>query len=217
MILSKRLLFYYIPYNWRRSATNYWWVRIYGIGFIIAELFFVIFSLTGSLVVSIIHLVYGILYCFYLAYFELYLRLDTFTPENRSLAVEVDTVMLDSFDEPLTDEQAESFWKLLNESMERDQLWQNPDLSLSDLAQVVGTNRTTLTRLLAIKGYKGHKDYVNRRRISEFLKIANGDKRVNILETFFEVGFRSKMTALRNFREYTGMTPSEYLRQSLDQ
>ena len=51
----------------------------------------------------------------------------------------------------------------------------------------------------------------------KFLKIADSDKYVNVLDTFFKVGFRSKATALRNFKEYTGMLPSEYLQLKLKQ
>ena len=65
------------------------------------------------------------------------------------------------------------------------------------------------------KGYYGYMDFINRRRIDEFLKIEDSDKYVNVLDTFFKVGFRSKATALRNFKEYTGMLPSEYLQLKL--
>ena len=106
-------------------------------------------------------------------------------------------------------------WIQLNELIDNEQLWRNPDTNITKLAVRLNTNRNKLSRIIQEKGYDGYKEFINRRRINEFLKIADSDKYVNVLDTFFKVGFRSKATALRNFKEYTGMLPSEYLQMCI--
>ncbi|MEG0455751.1 MAG: helix-turn-helix domain-containing protein, partial [Bacteroides sp.] len=64
-------------------------------------------------------------------------------------------------------------------------------------------------------GYDSFYEMVNTYRIKEFIYIIEHQKIKGIHETFFDVGFRSKATAIRNFRQQTGTTPSEYLQQIL--
>lgn len=55
-------------------------------------------------------------------------------------------------------------------------------------------------------------DMINRKRVAEFLKLADAGLVVNIQDSFFYVGFRSRETALRCFKKYVGMSPTDYLR-----
>jgi len=51
--------------------------------------------------------------------------------------------------------------------------------------------------------------YINNLRISDFISLMNNQK-MSIKEAFFICGYRSRTTALRNFRLVTGKTPSDY-------
>lgn len=97
--------------------------------------------------------------------------------------------------------------------MDEEELWRNPDLTLEALAAHLNSNRTTLAQTIRRHGYEDYRHFINRRRIEEFLSAARTDPRISIQDTFFRVGFRSKITALRYFRAYTGIIPSEYLRR----
>ena len=55
--------------------------------------------------------------------------------------------------------------------------------------------------------------YINKLRIEDFLQQIESGQYVNYQEAFFFVGFRSRSTALRNFRQLTGMIPSEYFQK----
>lgn len=46
----------------------------------------------------------------------------------------------------------------------------------------------------------------------EFLKLADSGQVSSVQDAFFQVGFRSRETALRCFKKYTGALPSDYLR-----
>lgn len=102
-------------------------------------------------------------------------------------------------------------WERLVKLMEEEEVWRNPDLTLNELSALLGTNRTRFCHLVQEAGYAGYKDYVNRYRIRAFLQRLEQDKTVSIQDAFFSVGYQSKMTALRHFKTYTGMTPTEYL------
>lgn len=111
-----------------------------------------------------------------------------------------------------TDEQTEQhpLWTELNKLMKEQELWRNPDLTQEHLASLLKTNRTTLSTIIQDNGFSGYKEYVNRIRIDEYLKIVNSEEYVSSQEAFFRAGYRSRMTALRYFQQFLGCTPSEY-------
>ena len=223
-IIPYSIMLFYIPYNYKTSSADCQWISTYTVAIQGVGIFYTLFMLTGSMTVSIIHVTYCILFCLFITYQELFLRINVpVTPReipvesSVSSDIPVPLETLDTPDENITPEKNKEnpLWLQLNELIDREQLWRNPDTNITKLAVLLDTNRNKLTRIIQEKGYDGYKEFINRRRIDEFLKIADSDKYVNVLDTFFKVGFRSKATALRNFKEYTGMLPSEYLQIKL--
>lgn len=223
-IIPYSIMLFYIPYNYKTSSADCRWISTYTVAIQGVGIFYTLFMLTGSMTVSIIHVTYCILFCLFITYQELFLRINVpVTPQK----IPVESLLPSDTPEPseipdrpeksiIPEESKENpLWIQLNELIDREQLWRNPDTNITKLAVLLDTNRNKLTRIIQEKGYDGYKEFINRRRIDEFLKIADSDKYVNVLDTFFKVGFRSKATALRNFKEYTGMLPSEYLQLKL--
>lgn len=101
----------------------------------------------------------------------------------------------------------------LDSYMKINKAWRNPDLSLNTLASELFTNRTSLAQAMHESGYENYSNYINRLRIEDFLQQIESGQMLNFQETFFFVGFRSRSTALRNFRQFTGSTPSEYFQK----
>ncbi|MPM15432.1 hypothetical protein SDC9_61803 [bioreactor metagenome] len=101
----------------------------------------------------------------------------------------------------------------LDSYMANHQAWRDPDLSLNMLAAELCTNRTTLSKVLREYGYGSYTNYINKLRIEDFLTQAESGNYANFQESFFIAGFRSRSTAFRNFRQYAGMTPSEYFQK----
>lgn len=112
---------------------------------------------------------------------------------------------------PAADLPANLLQQRLDRLMDETEIWRDADLSLEKLASALGTNRNRVGQLIRERGHEGYKDFINRRRIDEFLRLAAANRELSIQETFIAVGYRSKMTALRYFKEYVGGTPSEYL------
>ena len=91
-------------------------------------------------------------------------------------------------------------------------IYQNPKLSLEDLAQAMQINRHELSRIINQGFGKNFFDLINSYRISEFIEnYTKGDKRT-FLEVAYQVGFNSKSAFNRAFRKETGTSPSAYFK-----
>ena len=103
--------------------------------------------------------------------------------------------------------------KRLETYMKDNNAWRDPDLSLNTLASELYTNRTTLAQVLQDNGYENYTNYIKKLRIDDFMQQIESGKSMNFQEAFFYVGFRSRSTALRNFQQVTGISPSEYFQK----
>lgn len=101
----------------------------------------------------------------------------------------------------------------LDTYIKKNNAWRDPDLSLNTLASELCTNRTTLAQAMRENGYENYTNYINRLRIDDFLQQVEAGESENFQEAFYFVGFRSRGTALRNFRQFTGMIPSDYFQK----
>ncbi|MGM9759749.1 MAG: helix-turn-helix domain-containing protein [Parabacteroides sp.] len=101
-------------------------------------------------------------------------------------------------------------WSLLDDKMRKEELWRNPDLTIIKLARLLCSNRTKLSRLIHAHGYTSFQSYICEYRINAFIEFLPQNHHLSFQGLFYEVGFKSKVTALRHFRQRTGMTPTEY-------
>lgn len=97
--------------------------------------------------------------------------------------------------------------------MTEEKAWRNPDITMAFLVRYLGTNRTTLAKVIQEQGYENYSSYINQYRINDFIEIIRSGESDNFQNVFYDVGFRSRATALRNFKQFTGMTPSEYMKE----
>ena len=73
--------------------------------------------------------------------------------------------------------------------------------------------RPPLQEIWLDNGYENYTSYIKKLRIDDFLQQIESGKSVNFQEAFFYVGFRSRSTALRNFQQVTGVSPTEYFQK----
>lgn len=96
--------------------------------------------------------------------------------------------------------------------MAQDKLYQDPELSLWDLAEKVGARRHYVSQALNERLGQSFFDYVNARRIEEAKRqLLETDS--SILSITYDVGFNSRSVFYRAFKQNVGVTPSAY-RQS---
>lgn len=105
---------------------------------------------------------------------------------------------------------ATKLFERLDEYMHKNHAWRDPDLSMTYIVDVLRTNRTTLAQAIQEHGYDSYIVYINNLRIEDFIKMIQSGTGVAFQKTFYDVGFRSRNTALRNFRRVTGKIPSDY-------
>jgi AraC-like DNA-binding protein len=88
------------------------------------------------------------------------------------------------------------------------------NLTISELANDLGTQPHVLSSILNNKLSKNFFDFVNQYRIEDFkIRIEDPEnKKYTILALAFECGFNSKSSFNRIFKNYEGVTPSEYLK-----
>lgn len=111
------------------------------------------------------------------------------------------------------DENDEQVKELL-EYMKTEKPYLKSNLTISDLANELSTQPHILSSLLNNKLSKNFFDFVNQYRIEEFkIRIEDpASKRFTLLALAFECGFNSKSSFNRIFKNYEGITPSEYLK-----
>ena len=94
-------------------------------------------------------------------------------------------------------------------------LFKQEELSLSQLAALLGVHPNILSQVINSYEKKSFYDYVNTLRVEEFKELALDpeNSRYTLLSLAFECGFNSKTSFNRNFKKITGLSPSAYLKE----
>ncbi|BAO77059.1 helix-turn-helix domain-containing protein [Winogradskyella sp. PG-2] len=102
--------------------------------------------------------------------------------------------------------------------METDKAYLNPELNLSDLAQLAKMTRGQLSETINSGFNKNFNDFVNEYRVNAFKSMLKEDKhkQLSLLGIAQECGFNSKATFNRVFKKLTNYSPTEYLKSQLN-
>lgn len=96
--------------------------------------------------------------------------------------------------------------------MEKEKLYQEPELTLQQLAEKLGAPAYQVSQTINEGMNKNFYDLVNDYRVQEAKRLLNDMESCNytILSVGFEAGFNSKTTFNTVFKKFTGLTPSAY-------
>ena len=110
--------------------------------------------------------------------------------------------------------------KYTNEQLTKDllqlfvaqKIYRNPELKITDVAQLLGTNRTYVSELINSEFSCSFVEYVNRYRFNEAKRLFNTaeSERFSLQEISEHSGFGSPGTFIRIFRQFEGITPGKY-------
>ncbi len=102
----------------------------------------------------------------------------------------------------------------LQDLMEKEKVYLNPDLNLKILAQYLQTAEKTCSHVLSKGLNTNFNQYINKHRVEFFkTKILDGQhKNYTLTSLAFECGFESKSTFNRAFKLFNEMTPSQYVK-----
>lgn len=206
----------YQPYKYTVSHVSLHWVRWFSAGLVINTTTYLVWIITGSDVARLLMLISCLVYCLFITYNELFLRLaHCVEPVKAPVLESVRPQSKEQYKVIYETENPSPLWSKLIMLFEQQHVWHNPDITLVELASMLGTNRTTLSKLIRDNGYDGFSSLINLCRIREFMYIIEHQEITGIYETFFDVGFRSKSTAIRYFRQVTGTTPSDFMQREM--
>lgn len=106
----------------------------------------------------------------------------------------------------------EALNKKLQDKMINEKPYLDPDLSLQELSDQLGTSRHQLSATINNYQKKNFYEFVNSYRVIEVKELMSetGNKNKKNYDLAFEAGFNSKATFYRIFKKYTGQTPSDY-------
>ncbi|KQT21918.1 hypothetical protein ASG31_00815 [Chryseobacterium sp. Leaf404] len=95
-----------------------------------------------------------------------------------------------------------------------DNPYQNPEFNIRKLAESVDSNSTYVSKSLNMIGNKKFSELVNEYRIKQVLQELEKDshQKFTIEHIYTNAGFSQQATFNRIFKEYTGSTPSEYIK-----
>jgi AraC-like DNA-binding protein len=112
----------------------------------------------------------------------------------------------------LSPRQAELLERRLQQVMADARPYRNPELTLADLAEQLGTTPHRLSEVLNGQLQVSFYDYVNGYRVREVQRRLTGPDGdlLKLLSLALDAGFASKSTFNAAFKKLTGQTPSEY-------
>lgn len=116
----------------------------------------------------------------------------------------------------LTKEQATIIFTRLMAIMDEKQPFRNPELTLTNLADMLEVHPNVLSQVINTCGSQTFYELVNEKRINTFILLVKEPKyaQYTFLALAMDCGFNSKASFNRNFKKYTGLTPSEYVKQN---
>ena len=208
LIFAPVLFVYIIPYTRRYNNADKRWMYKYTLVLMINTVAYMFLLVSDLLAYKIAYYYISAGCSIYIAYMELFERLIEVRKEPGIMNPEVCIQKVDDSEESFA--KKNQLGERIILYMNRTQDYRDPDISLNKLASSLCTNRTTLSKALHNLGYTNFNVYINTLRIEDFIRRIRSKESDNYQDAFYNAGFRSRSTALRNFKQYTGKTLSEY-------
>lgn len=116
----------------------------------------------------------------------------------------------------LGDEEIKQIAERLTEIMEKEKPFLNEELRLSDLADILEITPHKLSQVINQSFNQNFYNFVNMHRVKEVQKRLTdpGNNKKSILGIALDTGFNSNASFYRIFKQYTGLTPSQYLKSN---
>ena len=199
------LIVLHLPYNARESSASRFWIVNYCVGLVVLCAVHIVFMLTLAIpLIVLLPVLAAVFYILSTEYeVEDRLRPGKLAPVPVPLPQREDQPELDTLPE-------KSLWERICELMDIEQLWRDPNLTLTSMAHSCATNVTYLNHTIREHTQSGFKDLVNRKRVACIEAQLRENPDIDVQQAFFLAGYRSRTTAWRNFKDITGKSPAEY-------
>jgi AraC-like DNA-binding protein len=228
----KKLMFQVVSYA---DSILFKWIKTYLIAFLVMLLLPIVFDVLGFIYPEIqsykgswwFYLLFSIVMYyiaitgysnpinstipFKISFFEKnpILLLDENQTIESDTFIDIEHTIFDKITSPEIDS-----WKSKIETLiQEEKLFENPELTLTDLAKRLETNASVVSKTINQGFQLNFNDCINNYRIEAVKnKFANGEhKKSTLLGIAYDCGFNSKATFNRAFKKNTGKTPKEYI------
>ena len=105
----------------------------------------------------------------------------------------------------------------INDLMEQEKLYLNPELKLADVASRLATNRNIVSRCINSGCGCSFSQFVNSYRVKHAQELMRFQSKVKISEVWMESGFSNESSFFRTFKAFTGVTPNEWKQKIADE
>ena len=111
----------------------------------------------------------------------------------------------------LTDKKSLELFRTLERTMREEKIYKDNFITKDKVAELLGTNRTYLSRIINEQAKLSFTHYVNRFRIEEAIRLLSDPANDTPLKAISaDLGFNSISTFYNLFQSAVGMTPSQY-------
>jgi len=111
----------------------------------------------------------------------------------------------------LSNEKSLELFRQLERAMREDKIYQDNTLNKDKVAELLGTNRTYLSRIINEHAQTSFTHYVNHFRIEEAIRVlSDPTNNIPLKVLASELGFNSISTFYNLFQSSVGMTPAQY-------
>ena len=117
----------------------------------------------------------------------------------------------------LTDEKSLELFRALERAMREEKIYKDNSITKDKIADLLGTNRTYLSRIINEQSKQSFTHYVNSFRIEEAIRLLSNPQNDTPLKAISDdLGFNSISTFYNLFQSVVGMTPSQYRNKVLE-
>ena len=118
----------------------------------------------------------------------------------------------------MNDNRVQDLYEKACQLMEKERLYTDSQLNREKLAELLGTNRTYLTKIIKEKSGMNYVQFINSYRINEAIRILSDHTMTNypLKQIWSDLGFNSPATFYKLFQQTVGITPSVYRKQFID-
>ncbi|MFK8013382.1 MAG: helix-turn-helix domain-containing protein [Marinicellaceae bacterium] len=95
-------------------------------------------------------------------------------------------------------------------TVNKNELYLQPKLTVSQLAKILGTNDSYISRALNENLQMNFNTFINKERINHAKKCIRSEADSSLLDIALKAGFSSKSTFNRMFKQFEGQTPSQF-------
>ncbi len=95
-----------------------------------------------------------------------------------------------------------------------EKVYRKNDISLQELSELLGATRHNTSQIINEHFGLNFFELINKYRIDEAKELLKTEKnkKINIIDVAYEVGFNNKVTFNKSFKKYNKITPSEYVK-----